>query len=203
MTDFLFSIDAALFSFINGTLSNPLTDILWPAITGYDRFLPVRILLLAAWVWLIVRGGRRGRTAALLLIPVIAIGDQLSSSVLKEWIARPRPCHSVAGIPVLQGIHLLVDCGPGKSFPSSHAVNNFGFATLFAFYYPRWAWAFFSWAALVGISRVAVGVHFPSDVLGGAMIGMLVALLVIAAWTKLQRRLIPAFSIEDRKRSEQ
>jgi len=203
VTDLLFSIDTAVFFFINRTLSNPFTDMLWPVITGYDRFLSVRIVLLAAWVWLIVRGGRRGRTAALLLIPVIAIADQLSSAVLKEWIARPRPCHTVAGVPILQGIRLLVECGPGKSFPSSHAVNNFGFATLFAHYYPRWAWAFFSWAAVVGISRVAVGVHFPSDVVGGAVIGMLVALLVIAAWTAVQRRFIPAFSIEDRKQPEQ
>jgi undecaprenyl-diphosphatase len=190
--DFLYSIDRAVFLFINNGLANPVGDFLWPRITDYDRFLPVRILLLALWVWLLVRGGVRGRTAALLIIPLLFASDKLSSAVIKELVARPRPCHQIGGVAVIPGIHLLVDCGGGKSFPSSHAVNNFGVATLLTFYFRRWWWAFYLWATLVAVSRVAVGVHYPSDILAGAAIGSAVALAIIGLWMLFQRRFFPA-----------
>lgn len=191
MMPFLSSIDTALFFFINRTISNPVTDYAWPFVTDYSSFLVVRVILLGVWLMLIVKGGPKGRTAALLCVVILVVSDQLSSSVIKALIARPRPCHEVGGVPVLQGVHLLVHCGSGKSFPSSHAVNNFAMATLFAYYYRPWTWAFFSWATLVALSRVAVGVHYPSDILGGAIIGAAVAALMIALWTALQRRYFP------------
>ena len=196
MIEFLFSIDVAVFHFINVTLANPVGDFLWPLITDYDKLIPVRILLLAVWILLIVRGGARGRTAALLLVPVLFCADKLSSSVIKEIVSRPRPCHEIGGVPIVQGIHLLVDCGAGKSFPSSHAVNNFAVATLFSTYYRRWRLWFFGWAALVALSRPAVGVHYPSDILGGAVIGGCVALAVIFLWTRAARKFFPRLSVE-------
>ena len=196
MIEFLYSLDVALFHFINVSLANPVGDVLWPLITDYDKILPVRILLLALWVLLLVRGGARGRTAALLLIPVIFFADKLSSSIIKDLVSRPRPCHAIGGIPVVQGIHMLVDCGAGKSFPSSHAVNNFAVATLFATYYRRWRWWFFGWAALVALSRPAVGVHYPSDILGGAIIGVGVALGVIFLWMQTVRRFFPRLAVD-------
>ncbi|MGA9116545.1 MAG: phosphatase PAP2 family protein [Bacteroidota bacterium] len=173
--ELLEAADRAVFLFLNRTLSSPAGDLLWPVITDYDKLLPVRILLGGVWIWLLVRAGVKGRTAALLLVPLLAAGDQLSSSVLKEAVGRARPCHEVNGVPHVEEVRLLVGCGSGKSFPSSHAVNNFAAAALFAYYYRRWRWWFFGWAFLVAASRVAVGVHYPSDVLGGALIGILLA----------------------------
>ncbi len=195
MMDFLWSVDTAIFFFINRTVSNPVSDLLWPLITEYNSFLVVRVVLLGIWLLLIIKGGTRGRTAALLCVVILVVSDQLSSSVIKALVDRPRPCHEVDGAPVLQGIHLLVHCGSGKSFPSSHAVNNFAMATLFAWYYRRWTWAFFAWATLVGLSRVGVGVHYPSDIAGGAVIGALVALAFIALWTALQKRYLPRLAV--------
>ncbi len=188
---FLYSLDTAIFHFINQTLSTPLGDLIWPYITDYAQLLPVKIAFVLVWLLLIVRGGRIGRTAALLLIPTIALADQLSSSVIKEIVSRPRPCHTVDGVQVIHAIHLLVDCGPGKSFPSSHAVNNFAAATLFSLLYRKWSWAFFAWASCIALSRVAVGVHYPSDVLGGAIIGIVVASVVYWAWQNVESRLFP------------
>lgn len=196
MIEFLYSIDVAIFHFINVTLANPVGDFLWPLITNYDRFLPVRIAILAVWLALIVKGGARGRTAALLLIPVILCSDKLSSAVIKDLFSRARPCHEIGGVPIVQGIHMLVDCGPGKSFPSSHAVNNFAFAALFSSYYPRWCAAFYAWASLVALSRPAVGVHYPSDVLGGAVIGVCVALALVALWNASARRFFPRLAVD-------
>jgi len=184
--DFLFAADRALLLFFNRSLSNPVGDALWPLITDYVTFWPVRIALLALWLWLLIRGGTRGRTAAIMLVPVLVISDQLNSSVIKEIVARPRPCHLVEGVPVMEGLRLLVDCGAGKSFCSSHAVNNFAVATVFAFSYPRAKWAFFGWAALVGLSRAAVGVHYPSDIIAGALLGVLVAWAVLSLWRYIQ-----------------
>jgi undecaprenyl-diphosphatase len=195
MIEFLYSLDVAVFHFINVTLANPVGDFLWPLITDYDKMLPVRLLLLAVWVLLIVRGGARGRTAAVLLVPVLFCADKLSSSILKELVSRPRPCHDIGGVPIVQGIHMLVDCGSGRSFPSSHAVNNFAVATLFSTYFRRWRWWFFGWASLVALSRPAVGVHYPSDILGGAAIGVCVALAVIFLWTETARRFFPRLAV--------
>lgn len=196
MIEFLYSLDVAVFHFINGTLANPVGDYLWPLITDYDRLLPVRILLLALWFLLMIRGGARGRTAALLLIPVLFCADKLSSALIKEFVSRARPCHDAGGIPVVQGIHMLVNCGPGKSFPSSHAVNNFAVATLLSSYYRRWRAGFYGWASLVALSRPAVGVHYPSDILGGAVIGVCVALAVVILWTWTARRFFPRLAVE-------
>jgi undecaprenyl-diphosphatase len=186
---FLMDLDHRLFLFLNATLSNPVGDVVWPLITDYDKILPVRLLLLAIWVLLLWKGGRKGRTVALMIVPLLVLTDRLTSGLIKEWVARPRPCHSVDGVQVVQGLHLLVDCGPGKSFPSSHAVNNFALGTLFSLYYPRWTPAFITWAGLVAFSRIAVGVHFPLDVVGGAAFGALLAFGMVQVWTSLERRL--------------
>ena len=167
--------DRELLLFLNGTLATPLGDALWPVITHYARFLPVRILLLLVWAALIVKGGRRGRMAAIVLIPVIAAGDQLNSHVIKDLIGRPRPCHLIDGVRIVENLRLLVDCGPGFSFASSHAVNNAAAATVFSYYYPRWTWAFVTWASLVALSRVFVGVHYPFDIVTGAVLGAAIA----------------------------
>ncbi len=179
--DTLLSIDTAVFFFINGTLSNPVMDLLWPVITDYDKFLVTRIILVGIWIWLVWKGGRNGRTVAVLLIPLIFISDQLNSSFLKELFGRPRPCH------VLDGVHLLVHCGSGKSFPSSHAVNNVAIATLFAAYFPRGKWWFFSAAAVIALSRVGVGVHYPLDLIAGGFVGFSVASLLIVLWSWIER----------------
>ncbi|MCZ6775558.1 MAG: phosphatase PAP2 family protein [Ignavibacteria bacterium] len=191
--DFLYSIDRAIFLFLNQTLSNPLGDVLWPLITDYDKLWPVRIVLGAVWLWLLIRGGRQGRTVAITLVLLLFLSDKLSSSVIKEIVGRPRPCHEMNGLPIMQSIHLLVDCGSGKSFPSSHAVNNFAVATLFTFYYRRWMYAFLGWAFLVALSRPAVGVHYPSDILAGALIGAFVGAFLIWVWLNIERRFFPAF----------
>lgn len=195
MTDVLFSIDRAIFLFLNRTIATPVGDLLWPLITDYDKLWPVRIVLLGVWLWLMVRGGVRGRTAALMLIPVLFLSDRISSSFIKDLVSRPRPCHEVDGVAIIQGIHLLVDCGPGKSFPSSHAVNNFAVATLFSFYYRKWLPAFVAGASLVALSRPAVGVHYPSDILAGACLGTGIALGVIMVWTRVQNRFFPSLQI--------
>ncbi len=199
MIDFFYGLDRSALLFLNRTIANPVMDVLWPLITDYDKLLPVRIILAALWIWLLAWGGRRGRTAALLLIPLLALSDQISSVFLKDLFHRARPCHLVDGLPVVPDLHLLVGCGGGMSFPSSHAVNNFGVATLFGSYYRRGRPWLYAWASLVALSRPAVGVHYPSDIIAGAVAGTLIGLSVVAGWTWLQKRYLPRFSLVPRE----
>jgi undecaprenyl-diphosphatase len=172
----LLNADRELFFFVNRGLQNWLFDVVLPFLTDINRK-PVGIVLLALlWILLLTKGGRPGRIAALLLIPTIAFGDQLNSTFLKFLIDRPRPCHEFANV------HLLVGCGSGYSFPSSHAVNNFAAAIVLSYFLPRWTWAFLSYAAVIAFSRVYVGVHYPSDVVAGAIIGALVGFLIIVVY---------------------
>jgi undecaprenyl-diphosphatase len=102
---------------------------------------------------------------ALFSILVLALTDQASAGLLKPLIGRLRPCH------VLENVHLLVGCGGGKSMPSSHAANAFGQALLFGLPYRKARWPLITFAAVVALSRVFVGVHYPGDILAGAIIG--------------------------------
>ena len=182
MLEFLYSIDKAVFFFINHTISNPVLDWLMPLLTDLNKRKPVVIVVALLWLWLMIRGGRRGRTAGLLLVAAIVVGDQLSSSVIKHLVARVRPFQ------VLQGVRLLVDCGSGYSFPSSHAVNNFAGAVILSHYYRKYAWGWFSFASLVALTRPYVGVHYPSDIVGGAIIGSLCAYGVIKIWEAVETK---------------
>jgi undecaprenyl-diphosphatase len=103
----------------------------------------------------------------------VALADfagQLISYGLKQAIGRERPnAVYTTPAPLVHGPH-------GGSFPSGHATVSFACATMLAFYAPRAAPAFFLLAAAIAWSRVYVGVHYPLDVLGGAVLGVIIAL---------------------------
>lgn len=162
--EFLYSIDVAVFRFINGSFANPVTDKFMPFITDVKNWYITYVLL---WFLILFKGGRYrvGLSIAMLIVP--ALSDQLSSSLLKDLVARPRPCK------VLENVHLLVGCTDSYSFPSSHAVNNFTAAIFFGYFYKNLKWIFIGVATLMALSRVFVGVHYPSDIIGGALIGII------------------------------
>ena len=188
--EFLYSIDKAIFFFINRSLSNPVLDWLMPFLTDLNKQKIAVIIIGLLWIWLMIKGGRTGRTAGILLVLAIVVSDQVSSSLLKNFVCRLRPCH------VLQGVRVLVDCGSGYSFPSSHAVNNFAGAVILARYYRKYAWGWFSFATLIALTRPYVGVHYPSDIAGGALVGIVCAVGIIAAWEFIDRRYIHKTSSE-------
>jgi len=158
-----------------------------PAVTDWNQTWIGLSIFALLWLLLFFKGGKKGRVVALLLVPLVFLTDQLSSSFLKMIFMRPRPCHLVDGPQVLENIHLLVPCGSGYSFPSSHAVNNFAFATFMSHHFRKWRWPFLTYAFVMGFSRISVGVHYPSDVAGGALIGWAIALLFIRLWIIMSR----------------
>lgn len=174
------SIDNSIFYFINVTLANPVTDAIMPFITVEKHWF---IFYAIMWLYLVIAGGKKGRTVALLVILLVAITDQFSSHFIKDFVQRIRPCH------VLQGVHLLVGCTDSFSFPSSHAVNNFAGALFFSHFYPKMKYAFYTGAILMALSRVFCGVHYFSDILGGAIIGLLIGWGFITLWEKINSKI--------------
>ena len=184
----LFSVDSTVFVAINQTLANPVTDALMPIITN-DNVLRIGYAIVAAL--LLWKGGTRVRWAVITSALVIALSDQLTSAALKPLFARVRPCHDT----VMAGVHLLVGCGGGKSFPSSHAANAFSVCVFYPVALAGRTWprrltlALMALAATVALSRVFVGVHYPGDVLGGAVLGALcgagVGALFSFAWRRV------------------
>jgi undecaprenyl-diphosphatase len=99
-------------------------------------------------------------------------------------VERVRPCNA------LTVVRLLVGCSGAFSFPSSHASNLFGAAVLFSRFYPALWPLFFLIAAMGSYSRIYVGVHYPSDVLAGALLGVLCAWMLIVVSRPIGRRIL-------------
>jgi 4-amino-4-deoxy-L-arabinose transferase-like glycosyltransferase/membrane-associated phospholipid phosphatase len=184
--DSLQSLDVALFRFVNVSLKNGFLDWLLPFFNSNLLFVPVLTLLA---IWLIWRGGVRGRLLVFFLLLTFVIGDPVIVNSLKKLIARPRPYS------VLAHIHLLVGRTGNPSMPSGHAANWFA-GTLVAFvYYRRTIWFMLPIAVIEAFSRVYLGVHYPSDVLAGSAIGAAYAALILglsdAVWQFVGRRWFP------------
>lgn len=156
------SFDVSLFRFINASLSNSFFDKLMPFVSDSPWF---TCLLLAVVVFLIWKGGARGRVCALMLLLTLCLGNWLICDSIKNAVARLRPFHT------LPNTILRVGRGGSFSMPSSHAANWFSATMVLLVYYRRSAWAMLPMAVLVGFSRIYNGVHYPSDVLAGAILG--------------------------------
>jgi len=114
------------------------------------------------------------RPLVLISALAVVILSDLTALGLRRAVGRPRPWRRYAEPPPLG--HVPKD----PSFPSGHTSIAFACATVLSYYRPRWAPAFFLLAAAIGFSRVYVGVHYPLDVLGGAILGVLCGGIVIA-----------------------
>ncbi len=170
--DFLTNLDTSLFYFLNGDIANSLFDKVMPFITEPKSWTIAYIFLFG---WLFWKGGKQGRIAAVTLIVAIVLADQLSSSVIKELVQRVRPCKELADV------RMLVPCSSGLSFPSSHAANTFAGAVILSYYFRHYTWVYFTAAAAISFSRIYVGVHYPFDVLGGALLGAAIGIGLIMA----------------------
>ena len=174
--------DQWLFIQINNHQSNSFFDSIMPYARSPYTWAPVYIFLLV----LIPSNFKRGWWWCLVFLCTVSLCDMTSTNLFKEVFHRLRPC---ADPDFFQNVRLVVDrCGGNYSFTSNHAANHFGMATFIFItlrsYFKNWVWFAFLWAALVAYAQVYVGVHYPFDVLGGAVIGIAYGLLLGSFFNK-------------------
>jgi membrane-associated phospholipid phosphatase len=158
----LYSVDCSLFHFVNSSLSNGLFDWLMPLASdppGLDG------LLALVCLWVIWKGGPRGRVCVLMLALSLILGNWMVIDSMKHLVGRLRP------FLVLADAHRRVGIGGSFSMPSSHAANWFSATLVLLVYYRRTIWFMLPLALLVCLSRIYNGVHYPSDVAVGALLG--------------------------------
>ncbi len=173
MMETLLQWDTSLMHWINDGWSHPVFDVILVAARNKYVWLPLYILAIS---WILLNLPSRHSLKTLLFITIsIFASDTISSKLIKFQVKRPRPCHELQMEPqVIQ----RVECGIGYSFTSSHAANHFCFAAflimVFGRYMRRWKYLWWVWAAMVSLAQVYVGLHYPLDVLGGGLLGILI-----------------------------
>ena len=157
-------------------LHTPVMDEVMTAITflGDSGWFWIGVgILLAAWP-------KTRKTGAAVLIS-LAAGFLIGNLVIKNLAARQRPCWLDSAIP------LLIESPGDYSFPSGHSLASFEGAVSILLYHKKWGLAAVVLAALIAFSRLYLFVHFPTDVLAGTLLGILIAVLV-HRWMESPRR---------------
>lgn len=169
MLETILRLDYIIWGYINVRWHTPALDTIMVFARNQWTWSPLYLFLL---IFMPRRFGRNGWLWCAAFLITFSLSDQLSASVIKPLVGRLRPCND----PYFQGIvHIIVPCGGGKSFPSSHAANHFSlalFSSISLGRFSRWVWiAAIAWAFLVAYAQVYVGVHYPLDVLCGGLLG--------------------------------
>jgi undecaprenyl-diphosphatase len=193
-------MDQALFHLINEKWTNPALDLFMAAISDIDIWKPFLILIaLALLVW----GGFKGRAFVFCLLISLLIGDQVTAS-LKKVVNRHRPkqVQSVRMVGLQKArpefltlfkkpnVHLSTEAdrkSSGPSFPSGHMTNNTVIAMCCTLFYRRRGAFYGIITAAIGYSRIYLGAHWPSDVLGTLFLAAGETLLIVVALELLWR----------------
>lgn len=186
--------DKKLFLFLNSRHSSFFDPVMyWIS----DRFIWIPFYLLIAL--LIIRHYKKVGWIIMLFVGIlITMTDQLSSSVIRPLVERPRPSHE----PSLQGLVHLSQAGGGGAygFVSSHAANSFALCTFLCLILPRpWRplkFILLFWALIICYSRIYNGVHYPGDVLGGALLGILLGWIMSRFYFRLIMRKKQTYSFQ-------
>ena len=190
----ILDLDFYFFYLINNGLSNGFFDFLLPILRNKITWIPFYIFLF----WFFISKFKKiGLYIFLVAVFTVGIADYMSSSVIKKTVKRERPCNvTYPPYEVIQRI----GCG-GYSFTSSHAANHFALSMFLIFVLKnkyKWTkWPLFLWASMISFSQIYVGVHYPLDVLFGALLGTSIAIFTY----KVMRHYFPFIVIEQNSKN--
>ncbi len=181
-------LDLAILHFFNQTLASPALDILTHVLTTVRYWFPVYVI---GGIFLICRYKWRGVRMLIAALLLIAATDSLAHYIIKPSVNRPRPCATALdGQHVVSWIRLPEGERWDESFPSSHALNNFAIAAFFVTLWPRKRstyWLFVA-ALLISLGRIYEGLHYPSDVAGGALMGAFLGLAIASLFIYFEKK---------------
>ncbi|MFM8592696.1 MAG: phosphatase PAP2 family protein [Sphingomonadales bacterium] len=165
--------DRWVFRLINRQLAWSGLDELFPLWRTPEFWMPLYLFVLC---FMLLNFRKKALWWIFYFALTVSLMDMMGNKLIKQTVQRIRPCNDPAMFDSL--ILRVPNCGTGYSFISNHAANHFAMA-MFAFLTigslaGRWRWLFFVWAFSIGWAQIYVGVHYPSDVVGGAGVGLLV-----------------------------
>ncbi len=175
MLENLIDLDQHLFLLLNGG-GSPFFDNIMLAISSHWFWVPLYLFLL---VYFIKTNGIKGLIDIGIIFLTLLITDQTAVHFFKEVFERLRPCHDPI---IADQVRLVAEhCGGQFGFVSSHATNSFGLMLVSAGLIRKRPFTIFilMWALLVSYSRIYIGVHYPGDILGGMILGLLLGSLVL------------------------
>ncbi len=187
MIESLHQFDVDLFLSIHRGLSNPFFDWLLPLLRNRYFWTPLYLFIV---VFCVREYKKKGWLIIGMLLFTFAIGDLVASRLIKNVVMRIRPCNELT---LTSDIIHRVACGSGYSFPSSHATNHFAIAIFLIFvFYDKWKPILplaLAWAFIISFSQVYVGVHYPVDVMGGAILGALIGFCTSRIYKTVESKL--------------
>ena len=169
---------------------HPALDALMVFASNRLAWIPFYALLIG---WLIYHFRRRALLLLPLVIAAVGLADSITSRLFKPFFGRPRPCHDAV---IFTQLRLPDGCGGQFGFLSSHASNSMALAVFMALVLPSIRFrglkiTIFLWSLLLSYSRMYLGAHYPTDVLGGAAIGALLGWAAAALYHQQAPRLGP------------
>ena len=181
MIGWLVELDKKAFLFLNGKHSPVWDEIMW-WISGKTSWIPFYVILL---IIIIYRERPYKFIYTIVFVAIVVFLCDKLSVLIKDFIERPRPTHD----PVIANmVHIVKNYRGGTyGFVSSHAANTFGVAVFLASWFKNNKWSLFliAWATIVSYSRIYLGVHYPLDIIFGALLGILIGsqCYVYKVWT--------------------
>jgi len=173
MLEQLLQWDADWFFIINNEWNNGFFNAVLPFLRNKLIWIPLYLFI---FVFILINHTNKAVFILLFAGLTIFAADFTSSKIVKPQVERPRPCNNEE---IKSSVVLLVHCGQGYSFTSSHATNHFALAIfLIITLQYKLSWLLLFWAGCISFSQVYVGVHYPLDILGGALLGALLGYIL-------------------------
>ncbi|SNZ01900.1 phosphatase PAP2 family protein [Flagellimonas pacifica] len=172
MLEQLLKWDKDIFTYLNG-LGVQEYDEFWTMITEISNWIPLFLLFIVIFI---LKFPKRKAFFNILTVTSVALFITFLTHLIKIWVKRPRPCNDENLNSFIRILKTPID----YSFFSGHASSSFAITTVVFLLLRnkvKWAWIFFIWPLLFSYSRIYVGVHFPLDILVGALIGTISGIL--------------------------